>query len=86
MRQRSSENCEDQSHALPFRSLDESCREAIRATFEHELCSAQIVAAQADRELAHANEQLAFQQQYPRRARQTARVVDLVMIVDEIIS
>jgi hypothetical protein len=41
-------------------------------TIERELCSAQIVAAyidmaQAERELAHANEQLAIQSRYPGR-------------------
>jgi hypothetical protein len=43
-------------------------------TFERELCSATVVVteidfAQAGRELAHANEQIAIQRQYPGRER-----------------
>jgi hypothetical protein len=44
-------------------------------TFERELCSATVVVTdvdmtQAARELAHANEQLAIQRQYPGRERE----------------
>jgi hypothetical protein len=57
----------DMSHANPWTRVAGKPPEQ---TFERELCSATVVAAdidfaQAERELAHANEQLAIQRQYP---------------------
>jgi hypothetical protein len=59
------------SYTTPWRRV---AAQPCEQTFERELCSATVVAAeidlaQAERELAHATEQIGIQSQYPGRER-----------------